>query len=254
MNCIEGLQAQVNAAMKALPRPKIVVARDEHASEVWSDYYQHTPRGHYMAYRAGDPPMNAQTRRELAEAIAAYVAQYQWGRPITYPERKPTMIDTGIVFVIEYIDRFVIPTSRDIESTQDKLSNIVFTAGRAVADERLTEWRFEVLCRLAADTINWATAIDGDDSRDAFVRVLRQDVRAEWERAHYKYEGNTPAHPTMPDMDRAAILVAQVGEVAKALTGHAGNLRDKLVQVAAMAVAWASALRDDQTDARHNGA
>ena len=249
MNCIEGLQAQVNAAMKALPRPGHAAARDEHASEVRSDYYQHSPDDVTWLIEQLNPPMNDQTRRELAETVADLVAQYQWGRPITYPERKPTMIDTGIDFVIEYIDRFVIPTSHDIESTQDKLSNIVFTAGRAVADERLTEWRFEVLCRIAADTIDWATAIDGDDSRDAFVRVLRQDVRAEWERAHYKYEGNTPAHPTMPDMDRAAILVARVGEVAKALTGHSGNLRDELVQVAAMAIAWASALREDQTDA-----
>ena len=29
-------------------------------------------------------------------------------------------------------------------------------------------------------------------------------------------------------------------------TGHAGNLRDELVQVAAMAVAWASTIREDQ--------
>lgn len=155
---------------------------------------------------------------------------------------------TDIDFAVEYIDRFVIPASRDVESAQDKLSNLVFTTGRAVADERLTEWRFEVLCKIAADTIDWVTTIDGDDSRDAFVRVLRQDVRAEWERAHYKYEGNTPANPAMPDLDRAAILIEGVGEVAKALTGHSGSLRDKLVQVAAMAVAWASAVREDQTD------
>ena len=34
MNCIDGLQARVNAAMKALPRPGHAAARDEHKSKV----------------------------------------------------------------------------------------------------------------------------------------------------------------------------------------------------------------------------
>lgn len=170
------------------------------------------------------------------------------------PGRKPTMTTTDSVqFVVEYIDRFVIPTSREVESTQDRLSNLVFTAGRVIGDERLDEWRFEILCKVAADTIGWICHLDGDGSRQAFTRVLRQDVQGEWERANRKHNGNTPANHAMPDMDRAAILIEEVGEVARALTpdadtptGHAGNLRDELVQVAAMAVAWASTLKEDQ--------
>lgn len=159
----------------------------------------------------------------------------------------------SVQFVVEYIDRFVIPTSREVESTQDRLSNLVFTAGRVIGDERLDEWRFEILCKVAADTIGWICHLDGDGSRQAFTRVLRQDVQGEWERANRKHNGNTPANHAMPDMDRAAILIEEVGEVARALTpdadtptGHAGNLRDELVQVAAMAVAWASTLKEDQ--------
>ena len=62
VNCIDGLQARVNAAMKALPRPEIVVARDEHASEVWSDYYQHSPDDVTWLIKQLNPPMNDQTR------------------------------------------------------------------------------------------------------------------------------------------------------------------------------------------------
>ena len=168
------------------------------------------------------------------------------------PERKHTMTTTAdsVQFVVEYVTRFTI--SRDFESTQYRLSMLARSAGLAIDPDYDGHMRFDTLCALAADAIDWVTALDGDDSRQAFTRVLRQDVQAEWERANRKHNGNTPAKPSMPDMDRAAILLEEVGEVARALTpdadtptGHAGNLRDELVQVAAMAVAWASTLRED---------
>lgn len=66
MTRIDEIQARLDGALP--------LRYDEHTSKAWSDYYQHAPRGHYMAYRAGDPPMNDQIRRELAEAIADLVA------------------------------------------------------------------------------------------------------------------------------------------------------------------------------------
>ena len=56
----------------------------------------------------------------------------------------------------------------------------------------------------------------------------------------------------MSDTHRAAILIEEVGEVARALTpdattptGHAGDLRAELVQVATMALAWAARILAD---------
>lgn len=78
-------------------------------------------------------------------------------------------------------------------------------------------------------------------------------IRAEYDRAHTKHDGNTPANPAMSDHDRAAILLEEVGEVARALTpdahtetGHAGNLADELIQTATMAAAWLQHLIDQE--------
>ena len=61
----------------------------------------------------------------------------------------------------------------------------------------------------------------------------------------------TPYHP-MSDTHWAAILIEAVGKVARALapdatspTGHAGDLRAELVQVAGVALAWAARRLDD---------
>ena len=91
---------------------------------------------------------------------------------------------------------------------------------------------------------------------DAARRVRREEVliydcRVEYDRAAAKHAVTTPYHPSMSDVHRAAILIEEVGEVARALTpdaaaptGHAGDLRAELVQVATMALAWAARILD----------
>lgn len=80
-------------------------------------------------------------------------------------------------------------------------------------------------------------------------------VNAEYTRAHLKHKGWTPANDRMSDGERLAILVEEVGEVARAVTydnGNAENLVAELIQVSAMAAAWAEyAMRE--RDARKNG-
>lgn len=54
----------------------------------------------------------------------------------------------------------------------------------------------------------------------------------------------TAAHPDCPDEKRLQALVEEVGEVARALHDEEGadRLREELIQVAAVAVAWVEAL------------
>lgn len=96
------------------------------------------------------------------------------------------------------------------------------------------------LAKTAAVAIAWTTDVTGTDLDDVTDRV-----RDEYDIAYLKHAGNTPLNPAMPDMHRAAILLEEVGEVARALTpdahtpvGHAGNLADELIQTATMAAAW----------------
>lgn len=80
-------------------------------------------------------------------------------------------------------------------------------------------------------------------------------VEAEYVRAHLKHKGSTPKNPRMSDGERLAILVEEVGEVARALTydnGNAENLVSELIQVSAMAAAWAEYAMGER-DARKNG-
>lgn len=57
-----------------------------------------------------------------------------------------------------------------------------------------------------------------------------------------KFE-HTCAHPEWTDRQRLPVLVEEVGEVARAIqTGDLDNLREELVQVAAVAVAWVEAI------------
>lgn len=59
----------------------------------------------------------------------------------------------------------------------------------------------------------------------------------------------TPAGPDMCDLDRLAILVEEVGEVARALTydQRRTDLERELIQVAAMAAMWIDGLNPHTT-------
>jgi len=67
-------------------------------------------------------------------------------------------------------------------------------------------------------------------------------VSAEYIRAHAKHKGRTPKSPDMTDGERLAILGEEFGEVCRALTydeGDRSNLVKELIQLSAMAAAWA---------------
>ena len=119
----------------------------------------------------------------------------------------------------------------------------------------------------AAVAAEWVALLDtagrpATTDADQLVRreeILIYDCAAEYDRAAAKHHGITPYHPAMSDTHRAAILIEEVGEVARALTpdatastGHAGDLRAELVQVATMALAWAARMLADadEEDAR----
>jgi NTP pyrophosphatase (non-canonical NTP hydrolase) len=53
------------------------------------------------------------------------------------------------------------------------------------------------------------------------------------------------ADPTVDDDAKLAVLGEEFGEVCRALVENDGNLRVELIQVAAVAVAWAEALAAD---------
>lgn len=80
-------------------------------------------------------------------------------------------------------------------------------------------------------------------------------VNAEYTRAHVKHSGWTPNNNRMSDGERLAILGEEFGEVCRAVTydnGNAESLVAELIQVSAMAAAWAEyAMRE--RDARKNG-
>ena len=77
--------------------------------------------------------------------------------------------------------------------------------------------------------------INLNDGRDA-TRFVLTDVMDE--RKHQDREW--PGQATAEDTPWLAILTEEVGEVARATLGNedAGNLRQELIQVAAVAVAW----------------
>lgn len=87
---------------------------------------------------------------------------------------------------------------------------------------------------------------------DAILAVLRERDRQEAKCAEKRREGLvwlTCADPRMPDGDKLAVLVEEIGEVAKELCdaraakcAASSNLRVELVQVAAVALAWIEAL------------
>lgn len=90
-------------------------------------------------------------------------------------------------------------------------------------------------------------------------RILENDVVAEYQRAYDKHHGLTPFNPEVAEQAKFVILAEEVGEVARALTpdadtpvGHAGDLRDELIQVAAMALAWCARIIVDTERRNHS--
>ena len=94
--------------------------------------------------------------------------------------------------------------------------------------------------------------------QDALARARRQDVLAEVGRERSRQEQlkakgkftYTCADAEMPDGQRLAVLVEEVGEVARAMNDGKG-LREELIQVAAVAVAWVEAI--DTPESRFSG-
>ena len=78
---------------------------------------------------------------------------------------------------------------------------------------------------------------------DPTLRALR-DVVLERGRQEQLHAPRTCANPEMSEGDKLAVLVEEVGEVAKALLEGPG-LRDELVHVAAVAVAWVESIDSD---------
>lgn len=79
----------------------------------------------------------------------------------------------------------------------------------------------------------------------AILAAPVKQVVAEIQRAHDKHGPESMASPRLQQGTRLAILVEEVGEVARAMTydeGDEANLREELVQVAAMALSWLYAL------------
>lgn len=102
--------------------------------------------------------------------------------------------------------------------------------------------------------------LQGFDTNHAALRhfnIVARDTLAERERQERKCEQKcseglawlTCADPKMPDGDKLAVLTEEVGEVARELcearaakTEPSDNLRVELIQVAAVAMAWAECL------------
>jgi NTP pyrophosphatase (non-canonical NTP hydrolase) len=81
--------------------------------------------------------------------------------------------------------------------------------------------------------------------------AIWETIKAERERAHTKHGESSMEFLTATDPIRLTVLVEEVGEVAKVLNDgrHKGQvdfdaLRMELVQVAAMAAAWADVVPD----------
>lgn len=69
---------------------------------------------------------------------------------------------------------------------------------------------------------------------------LFDEMCSEHNRAIRKHHGYTPSDPNMSKYERLVILTEEIGEVARAMTydnGDRAQLRQELIQVAAMALA-----------------
>ena len=76
----------------------------------------------------------------------------------------------------------------------------------------------------------------------ALVDAERSRQLVKWGRPHPWGWGDCSS-PHVTDLTKMAVLTEEVGEVARALLdGHDDGMRDELVQVAAVAVAWLESL------------
>lgn len=132
-----------------------------------------------------------------------------------------------------------------LKTTSERLGDLFARAGFAVVFQEPATVRRELLI-IACRAMRWA--LDVDDNMET-IEDVHDAVRAEYDRAHHKHNGLTPLSPALSDTFKAAILLEEVGEVARACTpdahtdvGHAGDLTDELVQVATMACAWAQCI------------
>lgn len=169
-------------------------------------------------------------------------------------------IDPAVARAVDEID-YVGP---DTINPYNYLAEIMFLTSAAWSSGAK---RF-ALTATAARAALWAAYLDEKTNgssprglrrrRGRARRILENDVVAEYQRAHDKHHGHTPFHPAVAERMKFVILAEEVGEVARALTpdadtpvGHAGDLRDELVQVATMALAWAARIIVD-TERRNN--
>lgn len=78
----------------------------------------------------------------------------------------------------------------------------------------------------------------------AISQATIEDTMAEAQRACTKHGSHTPRNLDMPRQEKLPILVEELGEVARCITydrEHAGELYEELIQLATMALMWATA-------------
>lgn len=191
-------------------------------------------------------------RRRHDAALADFVRGYEPART------RPHVLDAAIGLALAE-EPGILPeaTYRWRLCTLARHAGAVAQGGARAADMAMT----------ATVAAAWAADLDLAGRRPTVIdadytgrreEILIFDCAAEYDRAAAKHHGITPYHQGMSDTHRAAILIEEVGEVARALTpdaaaptGHAGDLRAELVQVATMALAWtARILADADEDAQ----
>lgn len=96
----------------------------------------------------------------------------------------------------------------------------------------------------------WPDGKLGDAVSDAYSEVLRQEsLKA---KGKFPHTAGDPLSAAWTAGDKLAVLVEEIGEVARVLNEKNGAkdkhnrvLRDELIQVAAVALNWASSLPRD---------
>lgn len=186
-----------------------------------------------------DDPLS---RRSHSADLADFLRAYEPART------RPHVLDAAIAAALAE-EPGILPETSD----RHRLCTLTRYAGD-VAQGGARPMDMAMAATLAAA---WAADLDlagrpATTDADQLVRreeILIYDCAAEYNRAAAKHHGITPYHPAMSDTHRAAILIEEVGEVARALTpdataptGHAGDLRAELIQVATMALAWTARL------------
>jgi hypothetical protein len=181
---------------------------------------------------APDPRASRSAYRALAERNRAL--SIGDGYPLV-----PTLNDA------EDVRKFYPSTVALPETSRDRLSALFTRTGCAIVTQDRDSTRLNLLI-VANLAMRWL--LDVDDNMET-IDDVHNAVRAEYDRAHHKHDGLTPLSPDLSDDFKAAILLEEVGEVARACTpdahtdvGHAGDLTDELVQVATMACAWAQCI------------